>query len=64
MIDILICVATILNQIGDIQMDNFNIDQCILSYLSHSKYEKGLSFQTLKAYQIDHEQFGLFLKMR
>lgn len=43
-------------------MDNFNIDQCILSYLSHCKYEKGLSFQTLKAYQIDLEQFAQFIK--
>lgn len=43
-------------------MDNFNIDQCIFSYLLHCKYEKGLSFQTFKAYQIDLEQFAQFIK--
>lgn len=43
-------------------MENFNLDQCILSYLSHCKYEKGLSVQTLKAYRIDLEQFAQFIR--
>lgn len=43
-------------------MEDFKIDQCIFSYLSHCKYEKGLSSQTLKAYQIDLEQFAKFVR--
>ncbi len=43
-------------------MEDFKIDQCIFSYLSHCKYEKGLSAQTLKAYQIDLKQFAEFIR--
>ena len=43
-------------------MEDFKIDQCIFSYLSHCKYEKGLSAHTLKAYQIDLKQFAKFIR--
>lgn len=42
----------------EIDAINLNITQ----YLDYCKFQKGLSFQTLKAYQIDLTQFVVFLK--
>lgn len=58
---ILICKAQYYS-IGDNNMEKFNIEHCIFSYLSHCKYEKRLSAQTLKAYQMDLEQFAKFIQ--
>lgn len=40
-----------------------NVQACSIDFLSHCKYEKGLSDTTLKFYGIDLKQFSNFLKI-